>query len=133
MHFIFCLLKFLYNAFIFWNGKTKMIRIYPSRWSSTQKQLAFFTNKIKMFVHSPKNVECSKNIGNHLNVYIFEVVVKLSTISAFTGPNGRNLSIEGKFKYLRFFLRLIVSGYRCLNYVLFIEIFFSAYLISVHT
>ena len=55
--------------------------------------------------------------------YIFEVVVKLSTISAFAGPNGRNLSIEGKFKYLRFFLRLIVSGYRWLNYVLFIEIF----------
>ena len=69
-------------------------------------------------------LKAQKNIGNHLNViYIFEVVVKLSTISAFAGPNGRNLSIEGKFKYLRFFLCLIVSGKRWLNYVLFIEIF----------
>ena len=75
---IFCISDFVCSNFSImhlslksWNEDDKDI----SRWSSTQKQLAFFTNRIKMFVHSQK-CWILKNIGNHLNVCVFEVVVK---------------------------------------------------------
>ena len=54
---IFCISDFVCSNFSImhlslksWNEDDKDI----SRWSSAQKQLAFFTNRIKMFVHSQK-------------------------------------------------------------------------------